>query len=109
MRPIHPSIWEGFDIGRSSRTFGNCAVHFKIEGAREQRKPGTNKLPIFFFKYSGGQKLFNCCSAWSKSKSKEQNFGFGPKQNTKVTLENHHDEPKTFKEVQEKLELCIFV
>ena len=36
--------------------------------------------------------LDDCYSAWSKSKSKEQNFGFGPKQNTKVTLKppTHH-------------------
>ena len=30
-------------------------------------------------------RLFQYCSACSKSKSKEQNFGFGPKHNTKVT------------------------
>ena len=46
------------------------------------------------------------CSALSKSKSKEQNFGFGPKQNTKVTLEppTTTHTPKTFKEVPGKLE-----
>ena len=50
------------------------------------------------------------CSAWSKSKSKDQNFGFGRKQNTKETLEpppiTTHNPPKTFKEVPGKLEAC---
>ena len=45
------------------------------------------------------------CSAWSKSKSKEQNFHFGPKQNTKVIWKppSHHHQTKTFKEVPGKL------
>ena len=46
------------------------------------------------------------CSAWSKSKSKEHNFGFGPKQNTKVTFEPPPTHPpKTFKEVPGKPEV----
>ena len=42
------------------------------------------------------------CSAWSK----EQNIGFGPKQNTNVTLEppTTTHPPKTFKEFLGKLE-----
>ena len=35
----------------------------------------------------GTKKCICCCSAWSKSKSKEQNFCFGSKQKTKITLE----------------------
>ena len=50
---------------------------------------------------------FHCvlyCSAWCKLESKEQCFGFGPKQNTKVTLETTTTHPpKTFKDVPGKL------
>ena len=55
--------------------------------------------------------FFLYCSAWSKSKSKEQNFGFGPKQNTKVTLKQpptHPPPPKTFKEVPGNVGFQIF-
>jgi hypothetical protein len=50
---------------------------------------------IFKFDMQAGKYQKNCCSAWPKSKSKEQNFSFGPKQN--------HPPPKTFKEIPEKL------
>ena len=44
---------------------------------------------------------FRFGSAWSKAKSKEENFGFGPKQNTKSPLnhDNHPPPPTTFNEV----------
>ena len=53
--------------------------------------------------------LLAFCSAWSKSKSKERNFGFGSKQNTKVTFDQPPQSPKSFKNVQRKLEAWIIV
>ena len=73
-----------------------CKVSLQID--LEIKKFGKIYILIFFY-----------CSAWSKSKSKEQNFGFGPKQNTKITFKpppptTHHHPPKTFKGVPGKLE-----
>ena len=48
--------------------------------------------------------LLAFCSAWSKSKSKELNFGFGSKQNTKVTFDQPPLPPTSFKKVPGKVE-----